>query len=117
MDFLYLFSNCFCIHFPGGFQQFFRFLLEFDQFIPFISFGCGTKFLTDFFIRNVSSLGSLVVGKVTQVDQQSQYIIFVCEADHIILKFIDIYFYRGTGQHFYDGCPQTIKIHVDQWQD
>ena len=36
------------------------------SFIPFISFGCGTKFLTDFFIRNVSSLGSLVVGKVTR---------------------------------------------------
>ena len=73
--------------------------------------------MSDFLIRNKNLLPVLIVSQISEMDQIRQYIIPVGKAYSIILERRHIHIHGGPRHHFYDNCPQSVEIHVNQWHD
>ena len=72
------------------------------------------KLPADFFVGNICHLCLLIVGKIAQMNQQRQNIIFIYKADHVIFKRGNHDRNCGAGKHLQNCCFQSVKIHIDK---
>ena len=70
----------------GGVQQENGFPLKINLCVPAAFFQCICQLCADFLVWNKCSLCSLVVGQISQVNEQGQHIIFSFESHHAILE-------------------------------
>ena len=56
----------------------------------------------------------LIITQISQMNQAGKNIISAGKVHHIILESRRIDFYGITGQHFYNGSFESVKIHIDQ---
>ena len=117
MNFFNFSCHTLFIHIQSFFQQFHRRLLKVNHFIPFSALDSLYQFHPHFFIRNKRSLLVLVISQIAKMNQISQNIVPAIKIVHIILECTDINFYRITCQHFYNSCFQSVKVHIDQWDN
>ena len=113
MDLLNLRGNSLRIFMDGIKNELFAFTDPPDRIIPLHLTDRTGKFQPDLLIRNMHLLRFLIIGKISQMDQQREHIIPVLKGDQVIGKSAGIHRNINAAEQLCDCRRQAVKIQTD----